>query len=39
MALVGPKGWHCSAMYGADGSGGIIVYPAGETVPQPGGAG
>jgi hypothetical protein len=33
MALVGPKGWRCAASYGADGSGGVVVYPAGERVP------
>jgi hypothetical protein len=34
MALVGPKGWKCTASYGADGSGGVVVYPAGERVPR-----
>jgi len=34
MTLVGPKGWRCSAAYGADGSGGVVVFPNGETVPQ-----
>jgi hypothetical protein len=34
MALVGPKGWHCAAFYGADGSGGIVVYPSGQAVPR-----
>lgn len=34
MALVGPAGWKCAAAYGADGSGGIAVYPPGEAVPQ-----
>ncbi len=29
MELLGPKGWNCTAAYGADGSGGITVYPAG----------
>jgi Domain of unknown function (DUF4850) len=30
MRLLGPKGWRCTAKYGADGSGGITVYPPGE---------
>jgi hypothetical protein len=34
MELVGPKGWRCAASFGADGSGGIVVYPRGETVPR-----
>lgn len=34
MALVGPKGWSCAASYGADGSGGVVVYPAGERLPK-----
>lgn len=34
MALVGPSGWKCAASYGADGGGGIVVYPSGEAVPQ-----
>jgi hypothetical protein len=29
MELLGPKGWDCTAAYGADGSGGVTVYPAG----------
>jgi Domain of unknown function (DUF4850) len=29
MELVGPKGWTCTASYGADGSGGITVHPLG----------
>ncbi len=37
--LLGPKGWSCSAQYGADGSGGVIVYPNGQSVPQHWGAG
>jgi hypothetical protein len=39
MEVIGPKGWSCAASYGADGSGGISVYPPGETVPQSGTAG
>jgi hypothetical protein len=34
MELVGPKGWRCTASFGADGSGGIVAYPSGEKVPQ-----
>ena len=30
MKLVAPQGWICSANYGADGSGGVSVYPTGE---------
>jgi serine/threonine protein kinase len=30
MKLVAPQGWTCSADYGADGSGGVSVYPSGE---------
>jgi hypothetical protein len=34
MMLVGPKaGWTCHGMYGADGSGGLLVAPVGESVP------
>jgi hypothetical protein len=33
VMLIGPLGWSCSAAYGADGSGGVIVFPAGEQVP------
>lgn len=36
MRLVAPKGWQCSAAYGADGSGGVSVYPAGVSVPAGG---
>ncbi len=34
MELVGPKGWRCTASFGADGRGGIVAYPSGERVPQ-----
>ena len=34
MELVGPKGWRCAASYGADGSGGLVVYPRSERVPR-----
>ena len=30
MELLGPKGWSCTAAYGADGSGGVSVHPQGE---------
>jgi hypothetical protein len=33
MALVGPKGWSCAAAYGADGSGGVVIYPPGTPAP------
>jgi hypothetical protein len=39
MGLVGPLGWVCSALYGADGSGGVAVYPSGEPIPSDWGAG
>ena len=39
MRLLGPRGWSCSAMYGADGSGGVVVSPPGEFVPSNWGAG
>ncbi len=29
MTIVGPRGWKCSAQYGADGSGGVRVFPPG----------
>jgi hypothetical protein len=34
MELVGPKGWRCAAAYGADGSGGVVVYPPGTPAPR-----
>jgi hypothetical protein len=30
MKLLAPAGWSCRAEYGADGSGGVAVYPAGD---------
>jgi len=39
MRLLGPQGWSCTAMYGADGSGGVVVYQPGESVPSNWGAG
>jgi len=36
MKLVGPANWHCSASYGADGSGGVSIYPAGQSAPSAG---
>ena len=38
MMVVGPAGWRCTANYGADGSGGVIVFPPGESVPASPGA-
>ena len=32
MRLVAPSGWVCTATYGADGSGGVSVYPPGQTL-------
>ena len=34
MMMIGPKGWTCNAAYGADGSGGLLLSPAGESVPS-----
>lgn len=34
MELLGPKGWACSANFGADGSGGVQVYPVGQVLAQ-----
>lgn len=34
MMLLGPKGWICTGSYGADGSGGVAIYPTGEPVPN-----
>ena len=33
LRLLGPTGWNCSASYGADGSGGVSIYPAGNSGP------
>jgi hypothetical protein len=30
MEVVAPRGWNCAAEYGADGSGGVTVYPHGQ---------
>jgi hypothetical protein len=34
MMLVGPATWTCHGLYGADGSGGLLISPAGESVPS-----
>lgn len=34
MKLLGPRDWACDGNYGADGSGGVSVYPTGEQVPS-----
>jgi hypothetical protein len=34
MELVGPRDWSCTASYGADGNGGVEIYPPGETVSE-----
>jgi hypothetical protein len=34
MLLMAPANWSCSAMYYVDGSGGITVYPPGESIPS-----
>jgi len=33
MKLVGPKTWQCMGVIGADGAGGVEVYPTGTTAP------
>jgi hypothetical protein len=33
MTMIGPTGWTCHGMYGADGSGGLVIAPPGESVP------
>jgi hypothetical protein len=32
MLMIGPKGWICTAQFGADGSGGLVITPPGETI-------
>ncbi len=32
MMMIGPKGWICRAQFGADGSGGLLITPPGETI-------
>jgi hypothetical protein len=34
MELVAPRGWNCTAIDAADGSGGVAVYPHGEKLPS-----
>jgi hypothetical protein len=36
MTVVGPRGWRCSASYGADGSGGVSVFPRGSVAASAG---
>ncbi len=36
MTVAGPRGWRCSASYGADGSGGVRVFPGGRASLQEG---
>jgi hypothetical protein len=33
MKLIGPEGWQCAAIYGANGSGTVRVFPKGEQAP------
>ena len=35
MTVIGPRGWKCSASYGADGSGGVTVFPRGSSATSP----
>jgi hypothetical protein len=32
QSVLGPRGWRCSASYGADGNGGITIYPTSESI-------
>jgi hypothetical protein len=32
QSVLGPRGWRCSAAYGADGNGGVIIFPKGESI-------
>ena len=34
MMLIGPTNWTCHALYGADGSGGLLISPVDESVPS-----
>jgi len=34
MMLIAPATWTCHGLYGADGSGGLLISPAGESVPS-----
>ena len=34
MMLMGPAAWTCHGLYGADGSGGLLISPGGESVPS-----
>jgi hypothetical protein len=35
MTVIAPRGWRCSADYGADGSGGVIAFPPGAGAASP----
>jgi hypothetical protein len=35
MSVVGPRGWHCSALDAADGTQGLFIAPAGTSVTTP----
>ncbi len=37
IRLLGPDGWECSAAFGADGSGGVVISPPGRLSSEPGG--
>jgi hypothetical protein len=39
MQMLGPRGWICKASYGADGSGGMLLQPAGGAVASGSGSG
>jgi len=34
MRLIAPRGWACAALYGADGRGGVALYPTGQALPS-----
>ncbi len=31
-SVLGPRDWRCSAAYGADGNGGVVIFPKGESI-------
>jgi hypothetical protein len=32
QSVLGPRGWRCSAAYGADGNGGVVIFPKTESI-------
>jgi hypothetical protein len=35
MDIIGPRGWKCEGTFGADGGGGLTIYPANSTISSP----